>query len=238
MSFAGKVKELLKKNGMTKAELAKDAGIAYTTLDSMLKRETDTQRLEVIFRIAKALGTSVEELVFEAREKKGVSPEEERVLELFSLLDSRGKDTVLSLLKKEADNSRGATVRLPLYEAPAAAGEPLPVLTEESGFIEGTRQEIPQAASFAIRISGDSMEPLLSNGDLVYVEKASELELGQIGIFLLNGESLCKILGETCGKRVLLSVNPAYAPISVLDTDDLRLVGRVIAPKNEREDTK
>ena len=28
MSFAGKVKELLKKNGMTKAELATDAGIA------------------------------------------------------------------------------------------------------------------------------------------------------------------------------------------------------------------
>jgi repressor LexA len=238
MSFSGKVKELLKKNGMTKAELAKDAGIAYTTLDSMLKRETDTERLAVAFRIANALGTSVEELVFEDGEKKGVSPEEERILKLFSLLDSRGKDTVLSLLEKEADNSRGAMKRLPLYEAPAAAGEPLPILTEERGFVEGAEEEIPKEASFAIRISGDSMEPLLANGDLVYVEKTAEIRTGEIGIFLLNGESLCKRLGEKDGKRVLLSVNPAYPPICILDTDDLRLVGRVLAPKNESEDVK
>ncbi|MBQ3075163.1 MAG: helix-turn-helix domain-containing protein [Clostridia bacterium] len=236
MSFAGKVKELLKKNGMTKAELAKDAGIAYTTLDSMLKRETDTERLAVVFRIAKALGTSVEELVFEDGEKKSVSPEEERILKLYALLDSRGKDTVLSLLEKEADNSRGAPARIPLYDAPAAAGEPLPILTEDVGFVEGARDEIPKKASFAIRISGDSMEPLLSNSDLVYVEKTSEIEPGQIGIFLLNGESLCKRFGEFEGKRALFSVNPAYPPIPVLDTDDLRLVGRVIAPKDESEE--
>lgn len=238
MSFAGKVKELLKKNGMTKAELAKDAGIAYTTLDSMLKRETDTERLAVAFRIAKALGTSVEELVFESGEKKSVSPEEERILKLYALLDSRGRDTVLSLLEKEADNSKGSSTRFPLYDAPAAAGEPLPVLTEESGFIEAEAGEIPARASFAIRISGDSMEPLLSNGDLVYVEKASSIETGQIGIFLLNGESLCKRWGEAEGQRALLSLNPAYAPIPVLDTDDLRLVGRVIAPKYESEEMR
>ncbi|MBE6712279.1 MAG: helix-turn-helix domain-containing protein [Ruminococcaceae bacterium] len=236
MSFAGKVKELLKKNGMTKAELAKDAGIAYTTLDSMLKRETDTERLAVAFRIAKALGTSVEELVFEEDDKKGVSPEEERILKLYALLDARGKDTVLSLLEKEADISKSTLIRIPLYDAPAAAGEPLPVLTEENGFIEGTREKIPQKASFAIRISGDSMEPLLSNGDPVYVERVSELMPGQIGIFLLNGESLCKRLAEEDGKKLLVSVNPAYPPITILDTDDLRLVGRVIAPENESEE--
>ena len=236
MSFAGKVKELLKKNGMTKAELAKDAGIAYTTLDSMLKRETDTERLAVAFRIAKALGTSVEELVFEEGGKKGVSPEEERILKLYSLLDSRGRDTVLSLLEKEADNSRGKPARLPLYDAPAAAGEPLPILSEESSFLEGTEEEIPAAASFAIRIAGDSMEPLLSNGDLVYVEKTASLAPGEIGIFLFNGESLCKRLGESDGKRALISLNPLYPPIPVLETDDLRLVGRVIAPKNESEE--
>ena len=238
MSFAGKVKDLLKKNGMTKAELAKDAGIAYTTLDSMLKRETDTERLAVAFRIAKALGTSVEELVFEEDTKKGVSPEEERILKLYALLDSRGKDTVLSLLEKEADNCKTEVAKLPLYDAPAAAGEPLPILTDEQEYLEGAQEEIPNNASFAVRISGDSMEPLLSNGDYVYVEKTAELATGQIGIFLLNGESLCKRLGETDGKRVLLSLNPAYAPIPVLDTDDLRLVGRVIAPKNESEEVK
>jgi len=80
------------------------------------------------------------------------------------------------------------------------------------------------------------MEPLLSNGDPVYVERVSELMPGQIGIFLLNGESLCKRLAEEDGKKLLVSVNPAYPPITILDTDDLRLVGRVIAPENESEE--
>jgi transcriptional regulator with XRE-family HTH domain len=78
MSFSQKVRKLLQENKMTKAELAKDAGIAYTTLDSMLKRETDTERFATIFRIAKALGTSVEALIFDEEGKK-TTPEEERL---------------------------------------------------------------------------------------------------------------------------------------------------------------
>ena len=38
MSFSGKVKELLKKNGMTKAELAKDAGHTLVNLGPRILR--------------------------------------------------------------------------------------------------------------------------------------------------------------------------------------------------------
>ncbi len=232
MSFSQKVTRLLKENGMTKASLAKASGIPYTTLDSMLKRETDTARLTSVFRIAKALGTSVEALVFdEEGEKDTVSAEEKQILELYSLLDSRGKNTVLSLLEREADHcreEREESVRyFPVYDAPAAAGEPLPILTDEAekeSYLEG---QIPGNASFGIRISGDSMEPLLQDGDIVYVEKVESLAVGQIGIFLLNGESLCKKLARIDGKACLASLNPKYAPIPILESDELKLVGKV-----------
>jgi len=231
MSFSKKVNRLLKENKMTKAALAKESGIPYTTLDSMLKRETDTARLEAFFRMAKALGTSVEALVFDDEEEIPVSPEEKRILELYSLLDSRGKNTVLSLMEREADNSKEnrKTLRtVPLYEAPAAAGVALPILTEEASELTYREGEIPAGTSFAIRISGDSMEPQFSDGDLVYVEKTKELRPGQIGIFLLNGESLCKMYTVKGSETYLYSLNTRYEPIHVLESDRLELVGRVL----------
>ncbi len=233
MSFAEKVKKLLKENDMTKAELAKGAGIPYTTLDSMLKRETDTARLAGIFRIARALGTSVEALVFDESGEKSMSPEEERILRLYSLLDHRGKNTVLSLLEQEAVSSAAQTRSLPLYEAPAAAGKALPIVTEETSPLSVPAHEVSEKASFAVRISGDSMEPLLSDGDLVFVERTESIENGQIGIFLLNGESLCKRFEIRDGQGFLTSFNPNYEPIKILDTDDVRLVGRVTNLQNE-----
>ena len=234
MSFSQKVKKLLKENKMTKAELAKDAGIAYTTLDSMLKRETDTDRLATIFRIAEALGTSVEALIFD-EEQKEISSEEKRLLSLYSLLDSRGKDTVLSLLEKEVDNSKEIRRSIPLYQAPCAAGEALPVYTDEKNDLVAVASEFPESASFSVRLSGDSMEPMLSDGDLVFVEKAEEISSGEIGIFILNGESLCKVFKKEENESFLVSLNPAYEPIHILESDDLRLVGKVIAQMESEE---
>lgn len=230
MSFSDKVNRLLKENGMTKATLAKISGIPYTTLDSMLKRDTDTARLTTAFRIAEALGTSVETLVFDEEKTDAVSAEEKRILELYSLLDVRGKNTVLSLLEKEADNSQSQTAvrSIPVFDAPAAAGNALPVLTEEKTELYYREGEIPQGADFGIRISGDSMEPLLSDGDLVYVEQSEGISFGEIGVFLLNGESLCKKLEQRDGKTQLVSLNPKYDPIPVLETDHLKLVGKVM----------
>ena len=233
MSFSAKINALLKENGMTKAALAKKSGIPYTTLDSMLKRDSDTARLEAIFRIASALGTSVEDLVFDDSEGENgsvLSSEQQRILKLYSILDSRGKDTVLSILEREAGHTENKAERhrLPVYEAPAAAGVGLPVDSDETKDLPYRAGEVPSGTEFAIRIAGDSMEPLLSDGDLVYLARRGEIRSGEIGVFLLNGESLCKRFETRDGETYLISLNPNYAPIHVLDSDDLKLVGTVV----------
>ena len=233
MSFSQKVTQLLKENGMTKAALAKEAGIPYTTLDSMLKRETDTARLATVFRMAKALGVSVEELVLDEESGKSkLSREEERILELYSILDSRGRDTVLSVLKTEADNSRSKSAEeklsFPVYTLPAAAGLGSPLFSEDRELVFYEKGEIPEDVDFGIRISGDSMEPLISDGDIAYVKKCKTLENGEIGIFIRNGESLCKRYEQKGSEGYLVSLNPKYSPIRLLDSDDLKIVGKVI----------
>ena len=77
-----------------------------------------------------------------------------------------------------------------------------------------------------MRISGDSMTPLFTDGQTVYVRQQQELENGDIGIFVLNGEAFCKKLDSENGR--LISLNLKYPPIVLGDYSDLRVVGKVV----------
>ena len=237
MSFNKKIVKLLKEKKKTKAELAKAAGIPYTTLDSMLKRDSETSRLETIYKIAEYLDVTVEELVFDkpvsTLKSDSFTEDEKNLIMDFRLIDERGRSAVMASLKHEKsviDRMRSTVSKslrtIPVYNAPAAAGEALPIIADDFDMIE--TDEAPLEASFGIRISGDSMEPVIQDNSIVWVKRQETLNAGEIGIFLLNGESLCKRYEFSNGAYALISLNKKYRPIEILDSDDLRVVGRVI----------
>lgn len=116
---------------------------------------------------------------------------------------------------------------LPLYHLAVSAG--VGEYLDGAGYdsVE-VGEEVSPAADFGVRIAGDSMEPRFVHGQIVWVHRQSELESGQIGIFLLNGAGYCKRL-ERRGEGVeLLSLNPRYAPIRVSAEDELRVFGKVV----------
>ncbi|MBE6701007.1 MAG: helix-turn-helix domain-containing protein [Ruminococcaceae bacterium] len=239
MSFNKKVVKLLKEKKKTKAQLAKAAGIPYTTLDSMLKRDSDSARIKTVYKIAEYLDVSIEELVFDEQlqsvtSKNNITDEEYALLESYRLIDERGKSTISALLNLEVGRKNqlsmalnNASVRkIPVYMSPAAAGEPLPILADDYSMVRTI--EAPEEATFGIRISGDSMEPVIYDSSVVWVKKQETLQPGEIGIFLLNGESLCKRLEYYDGNCTLISLNPKYKPIEVFENDDLRVVGKVL----------
>lgn len=239
MSFNKKVIKLLKDKKKTKAQLAKAAGIPYTTLDSMLKRDSETSRLETIYKIADYLDVAVEELVFDdisrSTKKTELTDTELFLIENYRSIDERGKNAVNAMLSYEVSRIKSSQVKpqresvrkIPVYMAPAAAGEPLPILDDD--YLLVSASDAPDEATFGIKISGDSMEPIIADSSVVWVKKQESLASGDIGIFLLNGESLCKRIEYSNGKCQLISFNEKYAPINVLETDDLRVVGRVLA---------
>lgn len=75
-----------------------------------------------------------------------------------------------------------------------------------------------------IRITGDSMLPKYNDGDRVMVEHRPQVEYGDIGIFVLNGEGMIK---EFRGDR-LHPLNDAFEDIVIHRNDDLRCIGPVL----------
>lgn len=85
--------------------------------------------------------------------------------------------------------------------------------------------DTPEArqADFAVEVEGASMEPDYYDGDIVYISLASEIPVGQAGLFIQNGKGYIKEAGDGC----IISRNPDYDDIFPAD-GDIECKGRVI----------
>jgi SOS-response transcriptional repressor LexA len=117
-------------------------------------------------------------------------------------------------------NSHG---KIPLFDSSVSAGGGV-WLDEHIDSDLISSKDIPHGTDFALRISGDSMEPMYLNGEIVFVRKNVIVESGQIGVFSLNDESYLKMLQ---GNR-LVSLNSKYRPIVIDEEDRFYCIGRVI----------
>ncbi|MDR1702203.1 MAG: S24 family peptidase, partial [Sporomusaceae bacterium] len=138
--------------------------------------------------------------------------------------------------KKSAAEPReeAETVEMRVYWQPAAAGIGN-YLTDDDSYdlLSFAVNEIPRQADFGVRISGDSMEPKIADGDIVWIKAAPQIENGEIGIFILDGNALCKKLHLDYERKkiTLVSLNPNRADIEIHDDENLRTVGKVLLRK-------
>ena len=124
------------------------------------------------------------------------------------------------------------TVDMPVYELRVSAGSGNLWCDEFFETIPFKASEIPDRADFAMRISGDSMEPRILDKSLVWVKKCPWVEDGQIGVFVHDGEVYCKKFKIDPNDRdiaYLLSLNDTeYEPIKVERDDDFGVIGKVL----------
>ncbi len=116
---------------------------------------------------------------------------------------------------------------IPLYDLPVSAGTGQFLDSSDYTLLE-VDDTVPLSATFAVRIRGDSMLPRFVDRQIVYVRQQQTLQDGEIGIFLLDRDAFCKQLSLTGGAK-LVSLNPAYEPISVREFSELRILGKVVA---------
>ena len=186
--------------------------------------------------LADRLGVSVSAV---GNYETGISaPKEEVLLRLFDALEAEpnylyrgryrdlplsGRQTVHTLvdaLTEMTDDLRTAVPAaerrvIPLYTSPAAAGFAAPVFGEDYELIPVTG-DVPPGAELAVRIQGDSMAPVIADGAVVYVNH-DPVQSGDVGIFCVDGDMLCKqYYRDPLGMVYLFSLNRKRADMDVI----------------------
>lgn len=91
------------------------------------------------------------------------------------------------------------------------AGIPMDAVEYIIDYEEISEEMARQGEFFGLQIKGDSMEPKISEGDVVIVRKQSTIENGEIAIVLVNGdEATIKKVQKFDGGINLVPSNPAY----------------------------
>ncbi len=83
-------------------------------------------------------------------------------------------------------------------------------------------------ADYAFKVHGDSMEPILINGDIVIVKATPEAETGDLIVCIYNNQFYVKWFVRMNGKITLQSENSEYPPITVEPDDRFEIIGKVI----------
>ena len=132
---------------------------------------------------------------------------------------------------------------MPVSDLPVSAGTG--AFLDEGNFemVSFPESSIPDGAEFGVRVSGDSMEPVYHDGQIVWVQQCETLRPGEVGVMIYDGQGYIKAYAEqepenpeaylsSDGVRrmqpVMVSYNKAYAPKPASPELEFRIVGRVL----------
>ena len=131
-----------------------------------------------------------------------------------------------------SDNKKVLGIAINVYGR-VAAGIPLEMI-EDVIDTEEIPEELAKTGSFfGLQIHGDSMEPKISDGDIVIVRQQDDAETGDTVIATVNGtDATCKRLKKYRDGIELIATNPSYEPMffsnEEIESKPVRIIGRVV----------
>lgn len=109
------------------------------------------------------------------------------------------------------------------------AGIPIEAVEDILDYEEISQELANTGDFFALKIKGDSMEPKISEGDVVIVRKQDQVENGELAVVLVNGnDATVKRFYMNDTGVTLISSNSAYPPFIYSKKDVMELPVRVI----------
>ncbi len=107
-----------------------------------------------------------------------------------------------------------------------AAGQPIEYGDNYAQDIDNI-SDIPNNADYALIVNGDSMEPDIKNGQLIYIKNQPNVENGEIAVVEIDGAVTCKKVFKWNNHIELHSINKKYEPI-ILTSGNFKILGKVI----------
>lgn len=248
------INQLKKKKGFTTDDLSRISGVPLGTLNKILSGITTDPKLETVKAIAKALNCTLDDFDDEApsESKKDdiFTPTEKDHIKKYCKLDAHGKKIVdlvtaeelknleeskeildlpnnikdINAHKEAKEREKQKKKRFKLYDLPVSAGTGVYLDSSDYDMITVPLDDISDHADFAVRVSGDSMEDQYYDDDVLLVRIQPEVEYGELGIFIIDGEGYFKQFG----KDRLISLNKDYKDIVFNPGMEVSCKGRVL----------
>jgi len=245
-----KVVAIRKERKITQEQLGQLAGIAKSTI-SNYEQGTREPNVVTINKLANILNVTGDELLGLNVNKLHIiiNNAQKQHLEEFDKLNVSGQEkateyvrdlTQISQYQKKLGKNEissqsefeGESVEMVVYNIAAAAGFGNYLFDDDNNYetFKFPADSVPYKADFGIRISGNSMEPNIENGSIVWVREQIQLENGQIGIFVIDDEAYCKKIeiDHNAQQIRLVSLNPEYKPIIIRHNQIFRTIGKVL----------
>ena len=232
MTIGEKIRELREARGLTQKQLSQKLGESRGTLVSNWEVGISRPDCDRIVQLCNIFNVTADELLSVKIDPYNISSEEWSKVAKYRMLDEHGKTIVDYLLNEEyarvltssKKKNRPRLMYINSYSFPVSAGV--------GSFVENETPEqilvpeCPEAeeADYVLTVTGDSMQPKFNDGDKIYVVNQQSVEIGEIGIFVINGDAYIKKLG----KGQLISLNEKYKPIPLNNDDSIYCCGKVI----------
>lgn len=211
-------------SGLTTDQIAAGSGIPGPTLEKIFSGATKEPKLPTISKLVHFFGHTLDDLEDGLRVIENAPSISERaaaVASAFEGLDAPGQRLVELVIKDQQERMAAEleeealldnVIPISWSQLPASAGTGVYLGPEAMEIRYVKENDLTRRASFCVPVSGDSMEPLYHDGDVLLVEDREDIALGQIGVFTVDGDGYVKKRGS----GELISLNPAYPPVPLV----------------------
>lgn len=210
---------------LTQKDLAEAAGVSHNAIWSIIHGKTKAPGYEILQAIAKVLSRTLNRTITidDLIEKPSVKD-----LPGFDALDWKNRIPV----KKED-----------LIPIPLIGEIPCGDLKQVSDAHIIDVYEMPSwmvsKDCFFLKAKGDSMEPIITDGDLLLIEPGIRWRDRDIVAVWIDGEVTCKFLYIYQDNATLIAANHNYPPITINGKHETHIIGRVVrSMKNFVKDWK
>ena len=166
--------------------------------------------------------------------KKGASPSGKNLKKIANYFNVSA-DYLLSDTQTRASKTKGVKINV---LGSVAAGIPISAIHDVIDEEEITEELAAQGDFFGLAIKGDSMSPMIMNGDTVIVKAQPEVNDGDIAIALVGEEeATCKKIKKTPEGVMLIPLNSEYEPIfytnKQIEQLPVRVIGKVVEQRRK-----
>ena len=172
--------------------------------------------LETIKQIACATHTDFDDLI--------------KLIDANQLIEISNNNEKNCISKNKTSTKKGVKIPVLGY---VAAGIPIEAIEDIIDYEEISEEMALRGKYFGLSIKGNSMEPRICQGDVVIVRQQPDVESGELGIVLVNGnDATCKKVVKHENGISLVSFNPTYEPMFYTKEEILSLpitiLGKVV----------